>query len=300
MLLDTLQVIENALSELIPVSTALHQEIFSAVRYSLLSGGKRLRPLLTIKTAEMFNQPLEKALIPACAIEMIHTYSLIHDDLPCIDNDDFRRGKLSLHKAYTEGIAVLAGDCLLTHAFDVLTNITNLSSEKKLELISILAKTSGGNGLIAGQILDISHENQKVNLELLQEIHIKKTGVLIAAAIEFGAIIGNASFNERALLKQFGLDIGLAFQIMDDVLDVVASNKKHGREIASDLLNDKTTYVSILGINGSKNLAEEIKEKALESLKTLPFNTSALAKLANEMLQPPFPEKKCQDLSQAV
>ncbi|HRD56207.1 MAG TPA: polyprenyl synthetase family protein [Parachlamydiaceae bacterium] len=288
MLLNLSQEIEDVLNHLMPASDELHQEIFAAVRYSLLGGGKRLRPILAITTAEMFGIPLEQVLIPACALEMIHTYSLIHDDLPCIDNDDFRRGKPSLHKAFKEATAVLAGDCLLTEAFNVLTNCKNLSAEKKLELISVLAKACGGNGLIAGQILDITNENQKIDLALLQEIHLKKTAVLIAVSIEFGAIIGDASLEEKKLLKQFGLDIGLAFQIMDDVLDVVASKEKHGRDTPSDLLNEKTTYVTLKGIEDSKKLAEEITNNAINSLKIISYDTSSLVALADSLIHRSF------------
>lgn len=275
--------IEETLSELIPVTTTPYNEIFLAARYSLLGGGKRLRPLLAIVTAEMFQVPAKKAVIPACALEMIHTYSLIHDDLPCMDDDDFRRGKPSLHKAFNEGVALLAGDYLLTYAFDVLTNAEDLSDNQKLELISVLAKSGGGNGMIAGQIMDVSFSEQ-MNLELLQETHLKKTGMLIAAALQFGAIIGNASSESREILEQFGLKIGLAFQIMDDVLDVTASMEKHGRQQPSDEINGKTTYVSLLGVDGSKKLAEAITNEALELLCQLPCNSSNLESLAKSLI----------------
>jgi len=276
---DVCEQIEKSLDELIPLKGSTHDEIFMAARYSTLQGGKRLRPLLAIVTAEMFGSHIQDALIPSCTLELIHTYSLIHDDLPCMDDDDFRRGKPSLHKAFQEGVAVLAGDYLLTYAFEVLAK-ANLTDKQKLALILCLSKASGGDGMIGGQVMDISFENKEIDLVTLQDIHIKKTGMLIAAALEFGAIIGGAEKSEQELLKQFGLQIGLAFQIVDDILDVTASKEKHGREVATDLINDKTTYVSLLGIDGSKKLAESVTNQALDSLKSLPFDTTVLKNLS--------------------
>lgn len=283
-ILKTCNLIEETLDELISLTDAPYNEIFLAARYSTLQGGKRLRPLLAVVTAEMFGCSTAKALVPSSSLELIHTYSLIHDDLPCMDDDDFRRGKPSLHKAFKEGVAVLTGDYLLTYAFEVLADAKDLTSDQKLQLIRCLAKASGGKGMIAGQVMDISFENKEIELATLQDIHIKKTGMLIAAALEFGAIIGNADQAHQALLKEFGLQIGLAFQIVDDVLDVTASKEKHGREVATDLINGKTTYVSILGIEGSKKLAESVTKNALDSLKTLPFDTKILAHLAESLV----------------
>ncbi len=274
--------IEKTCSELIPLTDKPYNEIFIAARYSLLAGGKRLRPLLAILTAEMLGIPSEQSVASGCALEMIHTYSLIHDDLPCMDDDDFRRGKPSLHKAFPEGIAVLAGDYLLTYAFEVLVNAKHLNADQKLQLISVLAKSSGGDGMIAGQVMDIMAT--KVDLTRLQQTHLNKTGMLIAASMEFGAIIGKATTEQKNLLRQFGLDIGLAFQIIDDILDVTQSKEKHGREVASDLINGKTTYVSLMGLEESKKLAKSLTNKALESLKTLPFNTKMLEILTNSLV----------------
>ncbi len=232
----------------------------------------------------MFGCDREIALVPSVSLELIHTYSLIHDDLPCMDDDDFRRGKPSLHKAFPEGIAVLTGDYLLTYAFEVLADAKDLTSDQKVELILCLSKASGGQGMIAGQAMDISFENKEMRLATLQDIHIKKTGMLIAAALEFGAIIGKANKAHQTLLKEFGLQLGLAFQIVDDVLDVTASKEKHGREVATDLINGKTTYVSILGIEESKKLAESVTKRALDSLKTLPYDTSILVHLAESLV----------------
>lgn len=283
-ILKTCNLIEETLDELISLTDTPYNEIFLAARYSTLQGGKRLRPLLAIVTAEIFGCSRSKSLIPSATLELIHTYSLIHDDLPCMDDDDFRRGKPSLHKAFKEGVAVLTGDYLLTYAFEVLADAHDLSSDQKLQLIRCLAKASGAKGMIAGQVMDISSENKEMDLATLQDIHIKKTGMLIAAALEFGAIIGNASQAHQALLKEFGLQLGLAFQIVDDILDVTASLEKHGREVATDLINGKTTYVSLLGIDDSKRLAESVTKNALDLLKTLPFDTKILTHLAESLV----------------
>lgn len=274
--------VEKTCSELIPLTDKPYNEIFTAARYSLLAGGKRLRPLLALLTAEMLGVSPDQSVVPSTALEMIHTYSLIHDDLPCMDDDDFRRGKPSLHRAFPEGIAVLAGDYLLTYAFEVLVNAKNLSADQKLELISVLSKSSGGDGMIAGQVMDIM--DCALDLTTLQETHLKKTGMLIAASMEFGAIIGKATADNQKLLRQFGLDIGLAFQIIDDILDVTMSKEKHGRLVPTDLINGKTTYVSLMGLEESKRLAKSLTDKALSSLKDLPFNTKPLEILTDSLV----------------
>lgn len=272
--------IEEELSRLIPEKLVPYNSLFQAARYSLLGGGKRLRPVLALATAEALGGSSNTALRAACALEMIHTYSLIHDDLPCMDNDDFRRGKPSLHKVYPEGHAVLTGDFLLTHAFTVVANDSNLTPEQRLELIKVLAAQSGEAGMIGGQIMDIAAEEQDVSLELLQEIHQLKTGAMIVASLEFGAIIASASLQDRSVLKQFGKDIGLAFQVVDDVLDVTNSKAKHGKEIASDQINGKTTYVSLLGLQKSKDYARELTDRAILSLKAIRSDTTLLKEIA--------------------
>lgn len=279
---QTAKLIEKTCSELIPLTDKAYNEIFIAARYSLLAGGKRLRPLLAILTAQMLGIPPDQSVASSCALEMIHTYSLIHDDLPCMDDDDFRRGKPSLHKAFPEGIAVLAGDYLLTYAFEVLVNAKHLNADQKLELISVLAKSSGGDGMIAGQVMDIMAA--EVDLTRLKQTHLNKTGMLIAASMEFGAIIGKATIEQQNLLRQFGLDIGLAFQIVDDILDVTQSQEKHGRNVPSDLINGKTTYVSLIGLKESKSLAKSLTDKALINLKNLPFDTNPLEILTDSLV----------------
>lgn len=278
------QEIEKALNHLIEVKDTLQGTVYEAARYSILGGGKRLRPLLALLTNQMLGGSLDQALIPSCTLEMIHTYSLIHDDLPCMDDDDFRRGKPSLHKAFTEGLAVLTGDYLLTYAFEVLANLKNLSDKQKLKLISLLAKASGAEGMIGGQVIDIQSENLQVDLETLKEIHIKKTAMLIQASIEFGAIMSSADELTHETLKNFGLKIGLAFQIVDDILDITASKEKHGRDIASDIINKKTTYVSLLGIQKCQEVVDSLTLQALNELKTLPYPTELLEEFTKSLI----------------
>lgn len=274
------QLIEQQLDKLIPKKEVPHKELFNASRYSLLGGGKRLRPILALATTEALGGNVDHTLVPACALEMIHTYSLIHDDLPCMDDDDFRRGKPSLHKAYPEGHAVLTGDFLLTHAFYILATDPNLTAEQKVKLIALASCSSGGEGMIAGQILDLESEGKNIDIERLKLIHSKKTGALITASIEFGGIVAGATDFQMDILSQFGQKIGLAFQIIDDILDVTASEEKHGKLVASDVTNDKATYVSFLGIEESKNLAQSLFHSSMQTLNRLSCDVSLLAGLA--------------------
>lgn len=278
------QIIEERLSELVPEKNVPYNSLFQAARYSLLGGGKRLRPILTLATIEVLGGDKQIGLNPACALEMIHAYSLIHDDLPCMDDDDFRRGKPSLHKVFPEGHAVLTGDYLLTHAFDVLANDQSLSPEKKVKLISILTRGSGGDGMIAGQVMDLASEGKKIDINALREIHNCKTGALISASIEFGAILVDAAPHHLKQLVEFGSHIGLAFQIIDDVLDVTASKKKHGKEIASDMINEKSTYVSLLGIEASQKLANDLLRISIEKIQQLPYKINLLVDLAKKIV----------------
>lgn len=276
--------IEATLESLIPEKQTPYSQLFQAARYSLLAGGKRLRPILTIATAETFGSHCQLAIQPACAIEMIHTYSLIHDDLPCMDNDDFRRGKPSLHKAFTEAEAVLAGDYLLTYAFEVVARDAHLTAIQKVDLITLLAKNSGSEGMIAGQVMDIAAENTPVDLEALKHIHNHKTGALITASIEFGGIIGRASQQELNALRNFGNDIGLAFQIIDDVLDVTSPTQKRGQATSSDITNKKSTYVSLMGLNQARDAAHNLLNSGLSHLESIKHDTSTLKAIAHRLV----------------
>lgn len=279
------QIIEQQLERLMPAHHGHYQHLFEAARYALLGGGKRLRPILALTTTRILGADPAIALSPACTLEMIHAYSLIHDDLPCMDNDDYRRGKLTVHRKYSEGHAVLTGDFLLTYAFEVLATDQNLSAEIKAELIATLARQSGGEGMIGGQVMDLSYEGKKIPLETLKLLHRNKTAALITAAIEFGGIIAKASSTHLACLRQFGENIGLAFQVIDDILDVTSSQAKHGRSIASDILKDKPTYVSLLGMDQAHACAVNFYNQAVYALKPLPYDTSLLLDLANFVIQ---------------
>lgn len=274
--------IEQQLDALIPkesIENLPYSVLFDAARYSLLGGGKRLRALLTLATAEMLGESPEKAMVPACALEMVHAYSLIHDDLPCMDDDDFRRGKPSLHKAYPEGHAVLAGDFLLTHAFDVLANSHSFTADQKVQFIASLSNAAGGHGMIAGQIMDLSADNTPISIEHLNLIHRKKTAAMIRAACEFGAIASEASAAHLATLRHFGELIGLAFQIVDDVLDA-PGQEEIPTAISSDQANGKTTYVTLLGVQSAQSEAKQLWAAACDCLKQLPFDSTLLQAMA--------------------
>lgn len=281
---DTACLIEQKLSELVPEKNVTVDVLFKAARYSLLNGGKRLRPILSIATAETFGKRKASALSTACALEMIHTYSLIHDDLPCMDNDDYRRGKPSLHKVFGEGQAVLTGDYLLTYAFEVISSDRDLETQQKVDLINLIAKSSGGQGMIAGQVMDIQAEGKKIDLELLKHIHHYKTGCLINASILAGALIAKTTPADYQRLKDFGQDIGLAFQIVDDVIDVTSSEVTCGRQVASDAANNKTTYVTLLGVERALETAEELYRRSLSHLTRLDCDTSLLKALAERLV----------------
>ncbi len=279
------QLIEEHLEHLIPERHGPYQHLFEAARYAILGGGKRLRPIFTLTTTRMLGADSKLALSPACTLELIHTYSLIHDDLPCMDDDDYRRGKLAVHRKYSEGHAVLTGDFLLTYAFEILANDANLTPNKKNQLIASLARHSGSEGMIGGQVMDLANEGKKIPLETLRLLHRNKTAALITASIEFGGIIAEASPACLNCLRQFGENIGLAFQVVDDILDVTSSQAKHGRAIPSDVFNGKTTYVSLLGIEQAQACALNFYQQAIQALKPLPYDTSLLIGLADFILK---------------
>jgi geranylgeranyl diphosphate synthase type II len=262
------------------------QSLKEAVAYSLMAGGKRLRPMLVLLGCEACGTDPARALPVACAIEMIHTYSLIHDDLPAMDDDDFRRGRPSNHRVFGEAMAILAGDCLLTLAFETLGN-SDFSDSARVELMKVLASAAGGSGMVGGQTLDIeaerrnggSSEDSEVrsnlstekSVEQLNSIHKMKTGALITAALELGAICGNAVAEHRRLLRQYGEYIGLAFQISDDLLDVTGDGVKLGKDTGRDVQLGKLTYPGIFGIAESHKKAANLVDSACQVL--LPLGT---------------------------
>src|SRR5690606_5318335 len=227
---------------------------------------KRLRPILLFASYHSYRDDLEKVYRTAAALEMIHTYSLIHDDLPAMDDDDYRRGMLTNHKKFDEATAILAGDALLTYSFELVASDPLLSENEKVYIIRELAKSSGPEGMVAGQILDIEGETKRLNLEELERVHQLKTGKLISFAVDAGAFLAGASEEQRRHLRQFSHYLGLIFQVQDDILDVIGDEKKLGKPVGSDTAKQKSTYPALLGLDGAKQKMDEYNEKAKAAL----------------------------------
>ncbi|KAK7309269.1 hypothetical protein RJT34_05844 [Clitoria ternatea] len=265
-MLEKANTVNKALDATIAVKEP--EKIHEAMRYSLLAGGKRVRPVLCIAACELVGGDEATAIPAACAIEMIHTMSLIHDDLPCMDNDDLRRGKPTNHKMFGEDVAVLAGDALLAFAFEHIAAATEgVSPRRVVRVIGELAKSVGTEGLVAGQVVDIESEGLgNVGLERLEFIHIHKTAALLEAAVVLGAILGGGSDEDVEKLRKFARSIGLLFQVVDDILDVTKSSEELGKTAGKDLVADKVTYPKLLGIPKSKEFAERLMNDAKEQL----------------------------------
>lgn len=245
------------------------ETIAKGMEYAILNGGKRLRPFLLFVTLELLNEDIKKGIKSAIALEMIHSYSLVHDDLPALDNDDYRRGKLTTHKVFGEAEGILIGDSLLTYAFYVLSqkNLELLSSKQIVNIISKTSEYAGINGMIGGQMIDIESENKKIDLETLKYIHSHKTGKLIKLPIEIACIIANLEKDKREILEEYADLIGLAFQVKDDILDVEGTFEDLGKPVGSDIDLHKATYPSILGMEESKKILNDSVEKAKEIIK---------------------------------
>ncbi|KAJ7964492.1 Geranylgeranyl pyrophosphate synthase [Quillaja saponaria] len=254
-----------ALDEAVPLKHPV--QIAEAIRYSLLAGGKRVRPILCIASCELVGGDESSAIPMACAVEMIHTMSLIHDDLPCMDNDDFRRGKPTNHKAYGEDTAILAGDALLSLAFEhVAAKTLNVSPDRVVQAIAELGSSVGTEGLVAGQILDIYSAGKHVALSDLEYIHVHKTAKLLEAAVVCGAILGGGSVIEVERMRKYARCIGLLFQVVDDILDITKSSDELGKTAGKDLATDKATYPKLMGIDKAKKFANELVDQALAEL----------------------------------
>ena len=246
------------------------ETIAKGMEYAILNGGKRLRPFLLFVTLELLNENINKGVKSAIALEMIHSYSLVHDDLPALDNDDYRRGKLTTHKVFGEAEGILIGDSLLTYAFYVLSqkNLELLSSEQIVNIISKTSEYAGINGMIGGQMIDIESENKKIDLETLKYIHSHKTGKLIKLPIEIACVIANLEKDKREVLEEYADLIGIAFQVKDDILDIEGTFEDLGKPVGSDVDLHKATYPSILGMEESKKILNNTVEKAKEIIKT--------------------------------
>ena len=277
--MNYLDEINSALKEYLPVADDV---VSQAMRYSVENGGKRIRPALLLEFCRVCGGDYKKAVPFACALEMIHTYSLIHDDLPCMDNDDFRRGKPSCHIAFGEEYALLAGDALLTLAFETAMK-SNLSAEITVKAAKELAKAAGVMGMVGGQVLDLQNEGKKVGVSDLQKTDELKTGELIRAACVLGCVCAGADDKKIAAAEKYAHDIGIAFQIVDDILDVTSDEETLGKPIGSDEENQKSTYVSLLGIEKSRKTAEELTLNAQKALDAFDGDVSSLKDFAEKL-----------------
>lgn len=280
--------IHKALDQYTRDMDGLPDVLCESMRYSLLAGGKRLRPVLVLATVEACGGDEEKALPFACALEMIHTYSLIHDDLPSMDNDDYRRGKLTNHKVYGEAQAILAGDALLTEAFGLMAKgakQAGLSADVALTIMEEASRYAGARGMVGGQVSDILSENRSITLDELESIHRRKTGDLIAFAVRTGAYISDVSEETLASLTRFAYGLGLAFQIQDDILDVIGDQNIIGKPVGSDEEKNKATYPALIGLEQSKQMLKEITESAkAELMSHHTLNPDRLLEIADYLL----------------
>ena len=276
--------VEAALAEELRVSDILDKTLASSMEYSLLAGGKRLRPILLMAAAEAVGGRGEDYLTSACAIEMIHTYSLVHDDLPAMDDDDYRRGKPTNHKVYGAGMATLAGDALLTMAFEVLLRQSGISDAVKLSVLREVSEAAGAKGMVGGQAMDLGAQGQPVNIITLRRMHMGKTGALFRAAVRVGAILAGGDAAELVSLTRYAESFGLAFQITDDILDVTGTTEDIGKPAGSDERNHKTTYVTLATLPGAEKMARDAVEAAVEAVAPLGDKAAFLRDLAEFLL----------------
>lgn len=278
--------IEDLLKKYMPKEEGYQKTIMEAMNYSLEAGGKRLRPILTLEACKVVGGNEEDVIAFAVAIEMIHTYSLIHDDLPALDNDDLRRGRPTNHKIYGESMAILAGDALLNYAFEVMlsNSINKEDSNKYLCAINEIAKASGIYGMIGGQVVDVQSENVQISKDKLDFIHLNKTAAIIIGCMRAGAIIGGANDEQLEEITKYAKNIGLSFQIVDDILDIVGDEAKLGKKVGSDIENHKSTYPSLLGLDKSKEIARSLIDEAKLSISKLSEETELLDGLADYII----------------
>jgi len=282
-LLNRSALVDQALDHWLPRGDALPFSLHQAMRYSIFAGGKRLRPILMIAASEAVGGTAQQVMHAACAMEMIHTYSLVHDDLPAMDDDDFRRGRPTNHKVYGEATAILAGDALLTEAFRLLADAkVNLSipPATTLKVIELVARYSGSQGMVGGQVVDMESEGKEVDFPTLEYIHTHKTGGLILASVQVGALLGGGDEEQVAALTRYGGAAGLAFQIADDILDVVGDQAELGKDVGSDQARGKATYPALLGLAEARQRASELCDIAVESLTPLGAAAETLQLLA--------------------
>ena len=271
--------IEQALQTELDKTGILDEKLRESMAYSLMAGGKRMRPILLMAAADAVGADGKRFLSVACALEMIHTYSLIHDDLPAMDNDDYRRGRLTNHKVYGDGIAILAGDALLTLAFSVILRQKDVPSERLLCVVDEISRAAGAEGMVGGQVLDLRAENQNISIQDLRRIHMGKTGALFRAALRSGAILGGASAQQLDALTLYAEHFGLTFQITDDILDVVGNAAMIGKPVGSDEKNHKSTYVTLTSLDQARELAQSAAAEAVGALRSFGDEASFLRQL---------------------
>lgn len=279
--------VDRTLEKLLPPAKTFPSSVHEAMRYSLFAGGKRVRPILAIAAAEALDAKTAGLLPIASAIELIHTYSLIHDDLPAMDDDDLRRGRPTCHKVYGEAVAILAGDGLLTRAFEVLSDpkyIKPLPAWRALAIIREIAISAGVAGMVGGQVVDIESEGREIDFATLEYIHTHKTGALIRGSVRVGAIYAGASKRRMRALTRYGEFVGLAFQIVDDILDIVGKEDVLGKDIGSDIEKGKKTYPSMFGLEESRRRAREVVENALASIEDFDRKADPLRGLAKYII----------------
>jgi geranylgeranyl diphosphate synthase type II len=279
------RVVNAALDRGLPAERTKPTTIHRAMRYSLFAGGKRMRPALVLAAAQACGGREAAALPMACAVECIHTYSLVHDDLPAMDNDDYRRGKLTNHKVFGEGIAILAGDALLTQAFEIIVQAPAQPRYSHRELVLELARASGSLQLIAGQVADLEGEGRKTSVAQLKYIHERKTSALLCAAVRLGGMSANCSPAQLRALTDFGYHVGLAFQVIDDILDVTQTSEKLGKTAGKDTQAQKATYPAIVGLQRSRRIAAQLTDRAFAALRPFRGRAGALQALAEYLLQ---------------
>lgn len=280
--------IDEALERFLPGMEGGPEIIHQAVRYSLFAGGKRIRPILCVAAAEAVGGGGQDCLPCACALEMIHTYSLIHDDLPAMDNDDYRRGMPTSHRVFGEGIAILAGDALLTEAFHLLSRpefTKNGNTEQRLQVINLIARAAGMAGMVGGQVMDLEGEGKNLPLETIEDIHRRKTGAMLTVSVVSGAILAGATAAQTAVLASYGQDIGLAFQIADDILNVAGDSVLMGKGTGSDISRGKTTFPALMGLEASRNRLSELVEKAAAHLAAFDHRAEPLRQMARYIME---------------
>jgi geranylgeranyl diphosphate synthase type II len=284
-LADRAAEVDAALDAFLPKAKEKPSSIHEAMRYSVFAGGKRLRPILCLAAAEACGGDPESAMPPACAVEIMHTYSLVHDDLPCMDDDDLRRGRPTCHKVYGEGMAVLTGDALLTEAFLIIAQTPATRRYPAAAYVAELALTGGSTRLIGGQVMDLEGEGQKLTKAQLVKIHEAKTAALLTTSIRLGAMTANASEDKLEALTIFGRALGLAFQVIDDILDVTQSTEVLGKTAGKDVAVDKATYPSVLGLDKARKEAAKLTRQALEALDPLKKKGARLREIAEYLLK---------------